>query len=431
MDTIFALSTVRGRAGISVVRISGDRSCVALERLGVADLPKPRLALLRNLVSPDHGILDQAIVIRFPEGSSYTGEEVVELHLHGGIATSDAVLKELSAISGFRQAEPGEFTLRALQNGQMSLSRIEGLVDLVNAETETQRRQARRLLDGELEKKAESWRSSFLRCASLLEAVMEFADEEIPEDSVSSALQLMIGLREELAREHAGIAVGERIRDGFEVAIVGAPNVGKSTLLNKLAGREAALTSEYAGTTRDVVEVRMDVHGLPVTFLDTAGIRNPEDPVEKMGVERALRRSGEADLRIYLVESGDERHSGPDRKPGDLLLRAKADLHPGCRAFGVSGKTGEGVREMLELTGRELAGRAAVASAASRERHRASLAAAIEALDEAISELEGPGRHEIAAEEVKQAVGHLESLLGEVDIEHVLDDLFSGLCIGK
>ena len=430
MDTIYALSTVRGRAGLSVLRISGQDAGSALAHLG-ASVPPPRRAAVRNLVSPDAGRLDQAIVIHYPEGSSFTGEETVELQLHGGIATADAVLRELSTLPDFRLAKPGEFSLRALQSGRMNLTEIEGLSDLVNAETEAQRRQARRLLDGELAEKALRWRQSLLRCSALLEAVMEFADEDLPHDSVPEALATMTELRSELQGELAGIAAGERIRDGFEVAIIGAPNVGKSTLLNRLAGREAALTSEFAGTTRDIVEVRMDLDGLPVTFLDTAGIRESKDPVERLGVERAVKRSGEADIRIVLVEESTQTGSGGALRDGDVVLQAKSDLHPDCRRGAVSGKTGQGVQEMLECVTRELARRAAAAGAASRERHRASLAASIKSLNGAIAEIEGAGRHEIAVEELRQATRDLEFLLGEVDIEHVLDDLFSSLCIGK
>ena len=430
MDTIFALSTVRGRAGVSVIRVSGPDAGKLLKSFGAA-VPEARRASLRSLKLPSGDILDQAIVLLFPEGASYTGEEVVELHLHGGVATADAVLREIGSRPGCRLAEPGEFSLRALQSGRMSLAEIEGLADLVNSETEAQRKQARRLLDGELETRAREWRAVLTRSMALLEAVMEFADEDLPEDSTSEALGLLVELRQELKAELSGISVGERIRDGFEVAIVGEANVGKSTLLNRLAGREAALTSKYAGTTRDIVEVRMDVNGLPVTFLDTAGIRDTDDPVESQGIMRARERSAKADLRVYLVEVAGRR-VGPQAREGDIELRAKADLLDDEKAAdAVSGTTGQGVTEMLERVGQELAGRAALAGAASRERHRQSLSDAVAFLGSAISELEGDGRSELAVEDAKSAARSLATLLGEVDIEHVLDDLFSSLCIGK
>ncbi len=431
MDTIFALSTVRGKAGISVVRVSGAEARATVEALG-GDVTEPRHAKLTTLVAAGGDRLDQAIVIRFPEGASYTGEEIVELHLHGGAATADAVLRVLAAMPGLRQAEPGEFTLRALRNGKMSLTRVEGLADLVNAETEAQRRLARRLLDGDFEDRAGSWRRDLTRCRALLEAVMEFADEELPVDTAPEALELLVRTRDSIDREVTGSKAGERIRDGFEVAIVGAPNVGKSTLLNHLVGREAAITSEHAGTTRDIVEVRMDLSGLPVTLLDTAGLRTTTDPVEQIGVQRAVSRALAADLRIFLVDDGDEPGSGGLRPAeGDLVLAAKGDLLPEDTAATVSGKTGLGVSDMLaEVTGR-LESLAGLAGTASRERHRLAMTAALGPLAAAISEIEGGGRTEIAAEEVRLATSHLESLLGDVDIEDVLDDLFSSLCIGK
>ena len=431
MDTIFALSTVRGRAALSVVRISGCEAGRSLQHFG-ASAPDPRQAGVRTLVSGDGRVLDQALVLFFPEGASFTGEETVELHLHGGVATADAILRELSGIPGYRPAGPGEFSLRALDNGRTSLTRIEGLADLANAETEAQRRQARRLLDGELEAQASDWRQALLRSLALLEAGMEFSDEDLPEDTIPEALDLLTGLRTGLKEELRRFGASERVRDGFEVALVGAPNVGKSTLLNRLVGRPAVLTSEIAGTTRDVIEVRMDLDGLPVTFLDTAGIRDTADPVESMGVERAVDRSARADLRIFLVEDSHLDSAGaPARQSGDLVLRAKADLLPSPGENAVSGKTGYGVAQMLDRTGRQLAQLAATAGLASRERHRAAIVAALDSLTVVSSELQGPGRCEIAAEEIRQATRSLESLLGEVDMEDVLDELFSSLCIGK
>ncbi len=430
MDTIFALSTVRGKAGISVVRISGAEARAAASALG-GEVAKPRHAGLRGLVAATGERLDQAIVIRFPRGASYTGEEVVELHLHGGVATADAVLRELARMPGLRQAEPGEFTLRALKNGKMSLTRVEGLVDLVNAETEAQRRLARRLLDGELEDRAGSWRQDLTRCRALLEAVMEFADEDLPADTTPEAVELLVRTRDSINREITGSKAGERVRDGFEVAIVGAPNVGKSTLLNHLVGREAAITSEYAGTTRDIVEVQMDLSGLPVTLLDTAGIRTASDPVEKIGVQRAFDRAQAADLRIFLVDSKETSSDGLLPVEGDLVLAAKGDLLPEGTAAAVSGKTGLGVGDMLAAVTGRLESLAGLAGTASRERHRLAMTAALDPLADAIDEIEGRGRIEIAAEEVRLATRHLETMLGDIDIEDVLDDLFGSLCIGK
>ena len=268
LDTIFALATAPGKAGVAVVRVSGPEAGQAGARL-FGTLPAPHHARTRILKDANGHRLDQALVLFFPAGQSFTGEDVLELHLHGSVATVNAVLRVLGDMPGLRIAEPGEFTRRALENGCLDLAQVEGLADLIDAETEAQRKQALRVLSGDLGKTAESWRSDLIRAAALIEATIDFADEEVPVDVTPEVEALLARVSSSLETEIAGVQTAERIRTGFEVAIVGAPNVGKSTLLNALAGREAAITSEYAGTTRDVIEVRMDLAGLPVTLLDT------------------------------------------------------------------------------------------------------------------------------------------------------------------
>ena len=428
MDTIFALATAQGRAGVAVVRISGPLAHDACQRL-CGDLPSPRVASVRVLVDASGVRLDEALVLVFDEGASFTGEKVVELHLHGSIAVIAAVLQTLSVIPGLRAAEAGEFTRRALENGRIDLAQVEGLADLIDAETEAQRRQALRVLSGDLGRLAEGWRRDLIRAAALLEATIDFADEEVPVDVTPEVSELLTGVRIALARESEGVKTAERIRSGFEVAIVGAPNVGKSTLLNALAGREAAITSEYAGTTRDVIEVRMDIGGIPVTLLDTAGLRETTDVIEEIGIRRARERASMADLRVFLVEG----KAAPDMlpEPDDIVLQAKADLLSD-KAGAVSGISGEGIESLIESIRSKLSVRLGSLGVATRERHRVAMQRAVVALDAAAEKLVlGPDLYDLAAEEVRQAIRALESLVGRVDVENLLDEIFSSFCVGK
>ena len=300
MDTIYALATARGRAGVAVVRISGPRAHEAVAQL--CDLPPVRQARLRRLMWQGD-LLDEALVLTFDQ-HSFTGEISSELHLHGSNAVVARVLQVLSVL-GLRMAEAGEFTRRALENGKLDLTQVEGLADLIDADTEAQRKQAVRVLSGAIGQKVEGWRQNLLRAAALIEATIDFADEDVPVDVTPEVRELIDSVLVDLHRETAS-AISERIRDGFEVAILGAPNAGKSTLLNALAGRDAAIISDIAGTTRDIIEVRMDIAGFAVTLLDTAGLRETDDVVESIGVSRAIARAAGADLRIFLLQSADE-----------------------------------------------------------------------------------------------------------------------------
>ncbi len=429
MDTIFALASGRGKAGVAVVRLSGPGAHAAVARLAGA-LPEPRRAALRRLSSADGSHLDEALILLFPDAASFTGEPVGELHLHGSPAVVAAILRELGAMPGLRLAEPGEFTRRALENDRLDLAQVEGLADLIEAETEAQRRQALRVLSGDLGRRAEVWRSSLIRAAALLEATIDFADEEVPADVSPEVTALLDATLADLRREAQGASVAERIRDGFEVAIVGRPNAGKSTLLNALAGREAAITSEVAGTTRDVIEVRMDLRGLPVTILDTAGLRDTDDAVESIGVARALDRARAADLRVFLLD--DEGEALPLAPlPGDITALGKADLRTGP-GFSVSGKTGAGITELVDRIATTLATRAEGAGLAIRERHRTAILRAIGALESARAEVQhGRDRTELAAEDLRTAVRALDSLVGRVDVEDILGEIFASFCLGK
>jgi len=429
MDTIYALASARGKAGVAVIRISGPRAHGAVRALGAA-VPAPRVAGLRRLTDKQGVLLDEALVLVFEEGASFTGEDVAELHVHGSPATVAAVLRALSEIEGLRLAEPGEFTRRALENEQLDLAQVEGLADLIEAETEAQRRQALRVLSGVLGERAESWRRSLIRAAALLEATIDFADEEVPVDVSPEVLDLLDRVESDLRREAEGVQAAERIREGFEVAIVGPPNVGKSTLLNALAGREAAITSEYAGTTRDVIEVRMDLGGLPVTVLDTAGLRETEDVVEGIGISRARERAEAADLRVFLLdETGQAEGLVP--QPEDIVLRGKGDL-AGGGAETISGKTGQGVAHLISRLTSVLETRAARAQTATRERHRVAMLRALTSLEVARNQVErGEGSAELAAEELRMAIRALDSLVGRVDVEQILDEIFASFCLGK
>ncbi|MGY9046257.1 hypothetical protein P775_06290 [Puniceibacterium antarcticum] len=427
MDTIYALATAQGKSGVAVVRVSGPlawQSGIALA--GV--LPEPRRAGLRRLVDADGGYLDEALVLCFEEKHSFTGEAVVEFQLHGSIAVVRSVLTALKVQAGLRPAEPGEFTRRALENGRLDLTQVEGLADLIDSETESQRRQALRVLSGDLGRRVSDWRRDLIRAASLLEAVLDFADEDVPVDVTPEVLELITNVRAALELELSGFAGAERIRTGFEVAIVGAPNVGKSTLLNALAGREAAITSDVAGTTRDVIEVRMDIGGLAVTLLDTAGIRETHDRVEAIGVSRARDRAAAADLRVFLVEEGSELDMSPEAD--DLILESKGDLRNDGK--GISGETGQGLDALISDIQERLSNKAGRASLVTRERHRQALEEGIFSLNVALPVVaEGPDRYDIAAEEIRVAIRRLSMLIGHVDVENLLDEIFSSFCLGK
>ncbi|WP_170334303.1 tRNA uridine-5-carboxymethylaminomethyl(34) synthesis GTPase MnmE [Ruegeria arenilitoris] len=428
MDTIFALASAQGKAGVAVIRLSGPLAHSAAAGLTCDPLP-PRGMRVRSLYADDGSRLDDGLILTFQGPASFTGEDVAELQIHGSTASVNAVMRCLSDTDGLRLAEPGEFTRRALENGKMDLTQVEGLADLIDAETEAQRKQAQTILAGELGGLAERWRRHLIRAASLLEAVIDFADEEVPTDVTPEVQTLVTGVMQDLQREADGVKIAERIRTGFEVAIVGLPNAGKSTLLNALAGREAAITSEYAGTTRDVIEVRMDLAGLPVTLLDTAGLRETEDHVENLGIELARKRADSADLRVFLTEDPSE--LGVQMLDGDIQMLPKSDLREDGNG-GISGKTGQGIDQLISHISCVLGKRSTSHGIATRERHRVALIDARTALGAAMAVLEsGPDLYDIAAEELRTAIRALETLVGRIGVEDLLDEIFSSFCLGK
>jgi tRNA modification GTPase len=327
-----------------------------------------------------------------------------------------------------RLAEPGEFSRRALENGRMDLTQIEGLADLIDAETEAQRRQAIAVMSGDLGRKAQLWRADLVRASALLAVTIDFSDEDVPEEVSDEVIRLLTGVRDGVGRELAGALAAERIKDGFEVAIVGAPNVGKSTLLNGLAGREAAITSDIAGTTRDVIEVRMEIQGLAVTLLDTAGLRLSDDRVEQIGIARGLDRARRADLRIFLKEGDEVLPLLPEK--GDIVVFAKGDLRS-SGGLAVSGKTGAGIDDLISRIGNVLGERVSGSSLVIRERQRSALLGAMASLESAQAVLRADVGVELAAAEVHAASVSLEMMIGKVGVEDLLEEIFSRFCIGK
>lgn len=430
MDTIFALATARGRSGVAVVRISGPEARSAATRLA-GSLPEPGRAALRVLKDGDGQIIDEAIVLVFASPRSFTGEDVVEFQSHGSPAVIAAIENVLAALPGLRMAEAGEFTRRALENDRLDLAQVEGLGELLSAETESQRQQAVRLLSGRLGERAAEWSANLLRASALIEATIDFADEEVPVDVTPDVRALLEAVSEDLRAEIAGSRVAERISDGFEVAIIGAPNVGKSSLLNYIAGRDVAITSQVAGTTRDILEVRVDLDGLPVTFLDTAGLREAEDEVEQIGVGRTRQRAELADLRIWLT-LGDQDDPGLVLNEDDIVVLGKRDLGGAAEDPGVSSVTGEGIDELLARVGAILGDRAGKVVTATTRRHRDSMTAALPCLDSALTSLAADETTpELVSEDIRRAVRSLDSLTGRIDVEAILGEIFSSFCIGK
>ncbi|HYN46239.1 MAG TPA: tRNA uridine-5-carboxymethylaminomethyl(34) synthesis GTPase MnmE [Allosphingosinicella sp.] len=419
-DTIYALSSGAPPAAIALVRISGPKADVALQALA-GTLPEPRTATLASLRA-DGEILDNALVIRFPGPASATGEDVVELHLHGGRSVVAAVLAALGRIEGLRAAEPGEFTRRAFENGRIDLAEAEGLADLLESETQAQRRAALALAGGALSRQVEAWQARILGLAAQVEAALDFSDEDdvtaLPAGFGAELGALRNELSAWLARPPA-----ERLKDGIRVVIAGPPNAGKSSLLNALAGRDAAITSDTPGTTRDVIEAPTAIGGASFLLIDTAGLRDSQDPIESIGIDRARASVASADVIVWLGRAAD----APE---GAILVHAKADLGPPearCD-LSVSVTTGEGLgalsRELIERSTELLPREGEIALNA---RHRAALGEVLDAVGEAGATADLL----IAAEALRQARAALDRITGKAGVENMLDALFGRFCIGK
>jgi tRNA modification GTPase len=447
-DTIFALSSGRPPAAIAVLRISGPRAGPALDSLS-GRMPRPREAKLVRVRDPETGeVIDEALALWFPAPHSETGEDVAELQVHGGRAIIAAVLAALGKISGLRPAERGEFTRRAFENGRMDLTAAEGLADLVAAETQAQRRQAFQHMKGLLGQRAGTWRERLLAALALVEAGIDFPDEaDVPQQQIEKQTLGIVGALAEEISEALG-AKGERLREGFRVAIAGPPNAGKSTLFNRLARRDAAIVSPYPGTTRDVLEIHLDLDGYPVTVLDTAGIRPSKDPIEQEGVRRATEQARNADLVLWISDATD---ADALRRRQEFLVSSKAvvwtvvnkmdlvtdrtatqALFHGCEpVFFISSATGHGVDELLESIGQFVERNFSLEPApVTRQRHRTHLQETLSALIEA-QKIVRTGHDELFAEHLRLAAQALGKLLGRVDVEDVLDVIFREFCIGK
>lgn len=435
-DTIFAPATPAGRGGVAVLRISGPGAGAALQALSGRPLPAPRLAALALLRDPVDGApLDRGLALWFPGPASYTGEDVVELHLHGGRAVTRGVVEALARIEGLRPAEPGEFTKRAFLAGKLDLTEAEAVADLVDAETRAQRLQALRQLGGALGQLYEGWRSALMRALAMTEAALDFPDEGLPPDLAAEAERIVAEVSAAIAVHLDDAGRGERLRDGVHIAILGPVNAGKSSLLNALARRDAAIVSDRPGTTRDVVEVALDLRGFPVVLADTAGLRETADEIEAEGIRRSHRRAAEADLRLVIRDAGEPMPTDPALGPGPDTIRVVNKIDRASDApraedeIPLSVHTGAGLDRLLdalaEAVERRLTGDGS--PALTRARHRAAL----EDARDALARVPSAPLPELAAEDLRLALRAIGRITGRVDVEDMLDLLFGSFCIGK
>jgi len=435
-DTIFAPSTGAGPAALSVIRISGPEAHRALRVLTGRPPPPPRKLVRSTILAADGGAIDDGMVVAFDAGASFTGEAMAEVHCHGSRAVVISICNRLESLDEIRLATPGEFTRRAFENHRIGLSQAEGLADLIAAETEVQRRQAVRLMSGGLAERTDGWRAMLLRALALVEVTIDWTEEDVPEDVIPEVHEIVAGLIAALATE---LALSERtgkLRAGYEIAIIGAPNAGKSTLLNTLAGRPAAITSDVPGTTRDVVEVRYDLGGFPAIMLDTAGLRKTADPVERIGVSRTEARAISADLRLHLcsADAPYPDHSAYLIQQDDLIVWTKSDLGPapgdGECDTAISALRGDGIEALLDLIRARLDSDAAEFGLLGHLRQRIAVDRAATILRECLARL-GTGDIEIVADDLRRVAMALDQFTGRLEAEDVLDEVFGAFCIGK
>ncbi len=431
--TIYALSTPPGKSGVAIIRVSGMKTQTALQALGVSPLPAPRMAKLAALHAPGGALIDRALVLYFPGPSSFTGEDVAEFHVHGGRSVIRAMLDSLAALPGLRLAEPGEFMRRAFLNGKMDLTAAEGLADLIDAETESQRRQALRLMQGEAAKFFDGLRSGILHALAYLEAYIDFPDEDIPAHVLGEIDAELNGLKESITRQLAMAKLGSTIREGVRVAIIGPPNAGKSSLLNLLAQRDVAIVSPLAGTTRDVLEAHLDIRGYSVTFVDTAGIREHQDEIEAEGIRRSLREADNADVRILLRDASaatakDEFSRFEDERT--LSVYNKSDLAKAAPSLAISVEQATGIDRLLaELEKKIETFFPAESVYVTRERHRHHLSNGLIYIN---NYLDSPSLPlELKCEELRSAAYEIGKITGRISVDELLGHIFSSFCIGK
>jgi tRNA modification GTPase len=431
-DTIFALSSGAPTAGVAIIRVSGPAVRFGLETL-IDSIPEPRRASLHSIRGTDGNTLDRGLVLFFPGPASFTGEDVAEFHVHGGRAVVAAMLSALDVLPGFRPAQAGEFTRRAFANQRLDLTQVEGLADLVTAETEAQRRQALHQADGALGRLYDGWRDRLVRARALIEAELDFPDEEDVPGSVSVQAWDIVGEVEKEMVDHLADRRGERLRDGAEVVILGAPNAGKSSLLNAIARRDVAIVTPEPGTTRDLIEVKLDLGGYPVTLVDTAGIRETDGAIEREGIRRAEARAESADIVLWLEDASAS--GGPPAPANAIRVATKIDLIDSAAQrspeTAVSSRTGAGINDLIALiTTRIVAGLPPAESPLiTRSRHRSAVQAAASSLAKARSS-EGSAL-ELRAEDLRLASDALARVTGRIDVEDLLDVIFRDFCIGK
>ena len=432
--TIFALSTPESLSAIAIIRISGPDTLNALGllcRCNISSFKKKRTLTLKKIYSSDNALLDEALVVSFEENKSFTNEQMAELHIHGSIIVIKTVMETLSKMPFLRQAYPGEFTQRALENNKLNFTQVEGLSDLLQAETEYQQKQALDTYTGKTNKKIIKWKNEILKTLSLIEANIDFYEDVDDTDLIKKVTKSILSLEKDLITEKKGFKFSESLRSGFIVSIVGKPNSGKSTLINKLAKRNVAITSRISGTTRDIIELRYNLDGIPIVFLDTAGIRKSKNKIEKIGISKSLKKANKSHLRVILSENMEEVLSlGLKKSSLDIVLRPKGDLKGSEPS--ISGKTGKGVENLLQLIKERLSSKKITSTVINRTRHLERVNVCINYINN-IKELISRDviELELLANELRGIILNIDGLLGLIDTESMLGEIFSNFCIGK